>query len=413
MVSHGLTVDPVSAGLDGPGRRRHESVRTDRLHALPGRRYGDAMVELTDPDRVPNPLGEVEALIDGGDMDCGSGLLLLITRAMRRLGPGQVLGVRSAEASVVADLPAWADLAGHDVVAQVAESAEGPWWFAVRKAGRTAEAAKITDAGTVFTRGERTPVGRRLWIYTNFDCNLACGYCCAESSPKAAARRFDPAVAAAVFEEFVAQGGREVFFTGGEPFMNPGLGALVEAAAGLDRTVLTNGMVFARGARRATLGNLSRDVVLQISLDSATPGLHDRQRGAGSWSRALDGIALARSLGFRVRVAATLYDEDPQGVDALHRRLDEAGIAPPDRLVRPVAKEGFADKGVHVSLDTLEPEPTLTADGAWWHPVAVTDPHLRIADAPLPLAEVFGVVRDTLAVQDAAARSGREVFRCA
>ena len=32
---------------------------------------------------------------------------------------------------------------------------------------------------------------------------------------------------------------------------------------------------------------------------------------------------------------------------------------------------------------------------------------------PLPLAEVFGVVRDTMAVQDAAARSGREVFRCA
>lgn len=371
------------------------------------------MVEMTHSDQEPNPLGEVEALVDGGDMDCGSGLLLLITRAMRRLGPGQVLGVRSAEVSVVTDLPAWADLVGHDVVAQVADSTEGPWWFAVRKAGRTAEAAKITEGGTVFTRGERTPVGRRLWIYTNFDCNLACGYCCSESSPKAAARRFDPAVADAVFEEFVAQGGREVFFTGGEPFMNPDLGALVAAATGLDRTVLTNGMVFARGARRATLDDLGRDVVLQISLDSATPALHDRQRGAGSWSRAFDGIALARSLGFRVRVAATLYDEDPEGVDALHRRLDEAGIAPPDRLVRPVAQEGFAAEGVHVSLDTLEPEPTLTADGAWWHPVAVTDPHLRIADAPLPLAEVFGVVRDTLAVQDAAARAGREVFRCA
>jgi organic radical activating enzyme/TusA-related sulfurtransferase len=365
------------------------------------------MVERTQPGPAPTPLGEVQALVDGGDMDCGSGLLLLITRAMRRLEPGQLLGVRSAEASVVTDLPAWADLVGHDVVSEVAESAQGPWWFAVSKAGTPAEAV------TVFTRGERTPVGRRLWIYTNFDCNLACGYCCAESSPKAAARRFDPAVAATVFEEFAAQSGREVFFTGGEPFMHPDLGALIAAAAGRERTVLTNGMIFARGTRRDTLENLDRDVVLQISLDSATPELHDRQRGAGSWSRALDGITLARSLGFRVRVAATLYDEDPKGVDALHRRLDDAGIAVPDRVIRPVAQEGFADQGVHVSLDTLEPEPTLTADGAWWHPVAVTDPHLRIADAPLPLAEVFGVVRDTLAVQDAAAQSGREVFRCA
>lgn len=365
------------------------------------------MVEQTHPDRALNPLGAVDALVDGGDMDCGSGLLLLITRAMRRLETGQLLGVRSAEASVVTDLPAWADLVGHRVVGEVAESAEGPWWFAVSKA------PKPVQTVTVFSQGERTPVGRRLWIYTNFDCNLACGYCCAESSPKAAARRFDPALATAVLDEFTAQGGREVFFTGGEPFMNPDLGALIGAAAGLERTVLTNGMIYAKGKRRETLESLDRDVVLQISLDSATPELHDRQRGAGAWARALDGITLARSLGFRVRVAATLYDEDPKGVEALHRRLDDAGIARPDRVIRPVAQEGFAGTGMHVSLESLEPEPTLTVEGAWWHPVAVTNPHLRIADAPLPLAEVFGVVRDTLAVQDAAARSGREVFRCA
>ena len=174
-----------------------------------------------------------------------------------------------------------------------------------------------------------------------------------------------------------------------------------------------NAMIFGRGRRRELLQSLDRSVTLQVSLDSATPDLHDRQRGAGSWARALEGIGQARALGFRVRVAATLYDEDRAGVTALHHRLDAEGIAPDDRLIRPVAEEGFADTGVHVSIDTLEPEPTITADGAWWHPVAVTNPHLRIADAPLPLSEVFGVVRDTLAVQDAAARAGREVFLCA
>ena len=55
------------------------------------------------------PAGAVAALVDGGDMDCGSGLLLLITRAMRRLETGQLLGVRSAESSVMVDLPVWAD----------------------------------------------------------------------------------------------------------------------------------------------------------------------------------------------------------------------------------------------------------------------------------------------------------------
>jgi TusA-related sulfurtransferase len=369
------------------------------------------------PRQTPVPtqstlVGEVAGLVDGGDMDCGSGLLLLITRAIRRLEPGQVLGIRSAEPSVVVDLPAWADLVGHAVEAQVSESPGGPWWFGVRKAG-PADTPAAGEPVTMFSRGERTPVGQRLWAYTNFDCNLACVYCCAESSPHAAARRLEPELAREVFGEFRSLGGRELFLTGGEPFIHPRLGELVDAPEGLERTVLTNAMIFGRGRRREVLELLDRSVTLQVSLDSATPDVHDRQRGAGSWARALDGIGLARSLGFRVRVAATLYDADPAGLAALHHTLNAEGIATEDRLIRPVAHEGFADAGVHVSIDTVEPEPTVTADGAWWHPVAVTNPHLRIADAPLPVAEVFGVVRDTMAVQDAAARSGREVFRCA
>ncbi len=368
----------------------------------------DSMDEATSViGRQDTPVGEVGALIDGGDMDCGSGLLLLITRAMRRLEVGGLLAVRSAEASVVTDLPIWADLVGHDVAEQVAQTESGPWWFAVRKAGATLAPT------SVFSIGDRTPIGQRVWVYTNFDCNLACSYCCAESSPKAEARRFPVELARRAFAEFSEQGGREVLFTGGEPFMHPELGELLAAAEGMERTILTNAMIIGRGRRREILEELDRGVLLQVSLDSATAEVHDRQRGAGSWAKALDGIGLARSLGFRVRVAATLYDEDPVGVAALHERLDTEGIDREDRLIRPVAQEGYADLGVHVSLDSLEPEPTLTVDGAWWHPVAVTNPHLRIADAPLPLSEVFGVVRDAVAVQDAAAASGREVFRCA
>lgn len=305
------------------------------------------------------------------------------------------------------DLPVWAELAGHDIDATAGETPQGPWWFAVRKGG----GLPVTPA-TTFSEGQRTPVGRRLWAYTNFDCNLACGYCCAESSPRAEARRLDPDLARDVFAEFRSLGGRELFLTGGEPFMHPELGELVDAAAGLERTVLTNAMIFGRGRRRELLESLDRSVTLQVSLDSATPDAHDRQRGAGSWARALEGIGLARTLGFRVRVAATLYGEDPVGVAELHRRLEAEGIAQDDRLVRPVAQEGFAETGVHITIDTVEPEPTVTVDGAWWHPVAVTNPHMRIADTPLPVAEIFGVVRDTVAAQDAAARSGRQVFRC-
>jgi uncharacterized OsmC-like protein/TusA-related sulfurtransferase len=62
-----------------------------------------------------NPIPD--ATCDGGDLDCGSGLLLIIREAMRPLPPGGVLEVRSREISVKEDLPAWCRLVGHTLVA--------------------------------------------------------------------------------------------------------------------------------------------------------------------------------------------------------------------------------------------------------------------------------------------------------
>jgi TusA-related sulfurtransferase/uncharacterized OsmC-like protein len=58
-----------------------------------------------------------DATCDGGDLDCGSGLLLIIRDAMKPLPPGGVLEVRSREISVKEDLPAWCRLVGHTLVA--------------------------------------------------------------------------------------------------------------------------------------------------------------------------------------------------------------------------------------------------------------------------------------------------------
>jgi uncharacterized OsmC-like protein/TusA-related sulfurtransferase len=57
------------------------------------------------------------AVCDGGDLDCGSGLLLIIREAMTPLPPGGLLEVRSREISVKEDLPAWCRLVGHTLVA--------------------------------------------------------------------------------------------------------------------------------------------------------------------------------------------------------------------------------------------------------------------------------------------------------
>lgn len=356
------------------------------------------------------------AELHGGTMDCGSGLLLLLMRSIAKIETGQVLLVHTEEPSVPPDLHDWARLAGHEIVESTAEHPQGPWRVSVRRG--EAPSAQAPPAGApddVFTGGPATPVGDRLWLYSNFHCNLACTYCCAESSPQASPRLLPLDVALAGADEFCALGGRELLVTGGEPFLHPQIQVMItELARRLPVTLLTNAMTFQSGPRRTALQAMTRDrVTLQISLDSAGPELHDQNRGPRSHAKTLAGIAHARDLGFTVRIAATLHDHEADSAANLNALLDTLDIEPANRLIRPVAKQGFAQHGQPVSIDTLQPEPTITADGIWWHPVAVTDPAMRVADHPLPLAPALTTIRDTLAVQDAAHREGRRhVFRC-
>src|SRR6202011_3276956 len=135
--------------------------------------------------------------------------------------------------------------------------------------------------------GLKRPIGSRLWLYTNFDCNLRCDYCCVRSSPKAPRRALGLERVRRIAIEATELGVGEIFVTGGEPFLLADIGEILAAcAAAAPTTVLTNGMLFA-GRRLEALRSLSRDrVTLQISLDSPTPERHDRHRGKGTWARA-------------------------------------------------------------------------------------------------------------------------------
>lgn len=365
------------------------------------------------------------AHLDGGSMDCGSGLLLLLTRRMRDIGPGDGLLVRTEDASVPPDLVDWSRLAGHEIAGQTEQDESGAWHVLVRRgipapaqtpADPSPGAEQQDQPAAEFSTGEATPVGERIWLYSNFHCNLACTYCCAESSPAVDPQLLPLPLAREVLEEFARLGGREVYITGGEPFLHPHIGELVAAAAAVaPTTILTNAMVVQRGARRAALEGMDRERVrLQISLDSAEPARHEGLRGKGSHGKAVEGIRTALDLGFAVRIAATWYADEPAEGAAWTRLLDDWGIPEHDRLVRPVARQGVATGGEEVTVDTLAPEPTVTASGIWWHPVAVTDPAMQVADRPAPLKPAFDTIRDTVAVQDAARKEGRRhVFRCA
>jgi hypothetical protein len=172
-------------------------------------------------------------------------------------------------------------------------------------------------------------------------------------------------------------------------------------------------MVFKGRARRA-LDDLPRErFALQISLDSATPELHDRHRGAGSWAKAVDGIRLALSLGFRVRVAATLAAPAPGELAAFHDFLDGLGIPRDDQLVRPIAVEGVATEGVSISRESLVPEVTVTAEGVYWHPVAATDERAQVTRTIEPLAPALDTVARLFAEQWARSAEAATLFPCA
>ncbi len=233
----------------------------------------------------------------------------------------------------------------------------------------------------------------RLWIYTNFDCNLSCSYCAVASSPRARKRRLGLERFARLVDEAVDEGFEELYVTGGEPFVEPAIVDMLEYASDrLPTVVLTNAMLFT-GRRRRELERLSgrESLVLQTSIDGARPATHDAARGEGSWSRTIEGIDYGRSIGLPLRAAMTETALNADEVEELRGLLASRGITGDDFAVRPLVRRGFADEGLEVTDAVMVPELTITADGAHWHPVGGdlgSSPDLLVlAGAEVTLAE--------------------------
>ena len=156
-----------------------------------------------------------------------------------------------------------------------------------------------------------------LWINTGTLCNIECANCYIHSSPtddrlvyitpEEAVRYFDEASAIA------ARAGTplpEIGFTGGEPFMNPGMIDMLEDAVtrGHDVLILTNAMQPMQRPRvKAGLVALHEvfgsAIKMRVSLDHYAESLHDAERGAGSFVKTMEGLRWLASENFAFAVA--------------------------------------------------------------------------------------------------------------
>lgn len=255
-------------------------------------------------------------------------------------------------------------------------------------------------------------VPARLWLYTNFDCNLSCSYCLASSSPRAPRRQIPLDGFRRLIDEASAAGIEEFFLTGGEPFLLPDIFERLEyAAERRPTTVLTNGMLLA-GARLQRISELKHlPLAIQVSLDGECAPCHDAFRGPGSWARTVQAIRCLVAAGLRVTIGATETPANRAHLDRLGAFAHGLGLGEGDVFVRPLTRRGLSQEGLDLTPAELLPELTVTAEGTYWHPQSAGEAML-LSRSLSPLSASLAVLRANFQALHGSGASPRP-YRCA
>jgi len=238
----------------------------------------------------------------------------------------------------------------------------------------------------------------KLWLYTNYDCNVRCTYCLAKSSPNTPRRALGLANVRRLIDEAVGLGFDEVLFTGGEPFILKGIcDMLAYSSARAKTTVLTNAMLL-RGKRLEQFVAIANDnLTVQVSLDGGSAEDHDAYRGKGSWEKTVEGIKLLQAHSCRVRLSTTETPANSARLEEVchfHRAL---GIPNEDHFIRPLVKRGYSAEGLELDMSNLAPEVTVNLDGVFWHPLS-TDADMRVSKKLFPLVTAVERIQQQLEI---------------
>ncbi len=184
---------------------------------------------------------------------------------------------------------------------------------------RPLDTAKFRDPFVTAKGENRATVALRaletLWFNTGTLCNLTCRNCYIESSPRNDRLSYLTAAEVDTYLDEIEHDRLPtglIGFTGGEPFMNPDILAMLRSVLGrgLQALVLTNAMKPMRKLRAGLLA-LNNDypgqLTIRVSVDHPDPAIHEQERGRHSWKPTLDGLIWLARNGFRVDVAGRRF----------------------------------------------------------------------------------------------------------
>ena len=158
-------------------------------------------------------------------------------------------------------------------------------------------------------------------------CNIECTHCFISCSPK---NHSHGMLSLAEVERRLAEardlGVREYYFTGGEPFMNRDLLAILEATLQQGpATVLTNGMLLRPEVcrRLRELFDASEySLDIRVSIDGFDRESHDAIRGKGVWDRVMIGLRNLAEAGLNPVITVTTAAEGVASAEGRARFLE-------------------------------------------------------------------------------------------
>ena len=161
---------------------------------------------------------------------------------------------------------------------------------------------------------------KTLWFNTGTLCNITCANCYIESSPRNDRLAYLSLTDVRTYLDEIkrdAHPTRLIGFTGGEPFMNRAFPDILEEtlSRGFETLTLTNAMrpmmrnkdVIAR-----LVSSYGAAMRVRVSVDDHRAEIHDRERGKGSFAKAMEGLRWLASHGAMIEVAGRYISGDTE-----------------------------------------------------------------------------------------------------